>query len=302
MPADEPPGDGGAAVAEPPTTTTLYIVRHGDRWDYANAATWKARAEELGFQSRDPPLSAIGHEQARSVAAFLADEPIDGLLVSPYLRAIQTAQPLAHAAGVSICIEEGLAETRHTFGLIAGAAQRFPYFPEVDVSYTPVWEVPPQSPDSAGQCEEDFPVGYLGRMVRMAKLLQERFQGQTVVCVTHAAAVGLVAALLQQPLAEVGEFAPAGIFKLSRRGGAAWVLDQHGGDNSGHVTRNNPTTYPWGFMHLRGPGGSPATREVVEGWWRDALSAPNAPPELAAEANAAVALAADAAAAVAADA
>ena len=79
--------------------TTVFLVRHGARHDYANPAAWKETCRRLGHEPSDPPLSALGHKQAREVAAALQGQGIRHILVSPYLRVIQTAQPLAHALG-----------------------------------------------------------------------------------------------------------------------------------------------------------------------------------------------------------
>ena len=67
---------------------SLFIVRHGDRWDYAHPE-WRANAQRPG----DPPLSTLGHQQARETGAFLdtlfAEEGISAenitWLSSPFL-------------------------------------------------------------------------------------------------------------------------------------------------------------------------------------------------------------------------
>jgi|AntAceMinimDraft_5_1070358.scaffolds.fasta_scaffold107852_2 hypothetical protein len=99
--------------------------------------------------------------------------------------------------------------------------------------------------------------------------------GASVACFSHAASTALVAALLgssppflaekgaaklgegvcqetaeQEPffaeLGDVGPFAPCGVFHLSARGqGAPWALHCKGGDNTAHVSENNPATFPW---------------------------------------------------------
>ena len=45
----------------------LVLVRHGDRQDYATPA-WRQRIMALGRYPRDPPLSTLGHRQARQPA------------------------------------------------------------------------------------------------------------------------------------------------------------------------------------------------------------------------------------------
>src|SRR5205809_1084762 len=55
----------------------LILIRHG--------------LPERREDTADPPLSDHGHEQARRVAAWLADEAIDAVYASTMLRARQTA-------------------------------------------------------------------------------------------------------------------------------------------------------------------------------------------------------------------
>lgn len=60
--------------------------------------------------SSDPDLSPEGHEQARKVADWLAQEGADAVWSSPMRRAVQTAQPFADDLGHSISQHEGVAE------------------------------------------------------------------------------------------------------------------------------------------------------------------------------------------------
>ena len=58
----------------------------------------------------DPGLTDVGHEQARRLADWLRDEPIDHVASSPKLRAIETAQPLADQRGLEVEIVAGFSE------------------------------------------------------------------------------------------------------------------------------------------------------------------------------------------------
>ena len=49
---------------------------------------------------RDAPLTPLGHEQAELAAKALADEPIRRIIVSPYTRALQTADPIIRRLGI----------------------------------------------------------------------------------------------------------------------------------------------------------------------------------------------------------
>jgi broad specificity phosphatase PhoE len=61
-------------------------------------------------EGSDPPLSAEGVEQAQRLPEALARHPVSRLVSSPQRRAIQTAQPVAEALGLTVEIDERLAE------------------------------------------------------------------------------------------------------------------------------------------------------------------------------------------------
>jgi broad specificity phosphatase PhoE len=52
----------------------------------------------------DPKLTELGHAQAEDAARRLAGEPIARIVVSPYTRALQTAEPVARALGVPVVV------------------------------------------------------------------------------------------------------------------------------------------------------------------------------------------------------
>ena len=61
----------------------IVLIRHGQ-------PEWMR--DDLNVEN--PPLTDLGHHQARRMAAVLATESFDEVLVSPLLRARQTAEPL----------------------------------------------------------------------------------------------------------------------------------------------------------------------------------------------------------------
>ena len=61
-------------------------------------------------QGSDPDLSDDGIEQAKRLPDALARFPITRLVSSPQLRAVQTAQPVADALGLTVDIDDRLAE------------------------------------------------------------------------------------------------------------------------------------------------------------------------------------------------
>lgn len=84
---------------------TVWIARHGHRFDFAYPE-WFLTAE----RRYDPALSDQGFVQVQQLANRLKQEPIDHLFCSPFLRAIQTAQPIAQLLDLPLKIERGLGE------------------------------------------------------------------------------------------------------------------------------------------------------------------------------------------------
>ena len=58
----------------------------------------------------DPPLTDVGHRQARAVAGWLASEHFDALYASPMARARQTAEPLSRLVGMEARVAHGVRE------------------------------------------------------------------------------------------------------------------------------------------------------------------------------------------------
>ena len=77
----------------------LILIRHGRPERVENTDT-----------PADPPLTELGHRQARAVAAWMAAEPIDVLYSSPMQRARQTAAPLGALLAVEALVEKGVRE------------------------------------------------------------------------------------------------------------------------------------------------------------------------------------------------
>lgn len=81
--------------------TDLILIRHGESLANINCST-------------DPncPLSDRGFEQARELGAWLATLPLEGFvgLVSPYLRAIQTAQLISERTGLAFSTDDDIRE------------------------------------------------------------------------------------------------------------------------------------------------------------------------------------------------
>jgi len=68
------------------------------------------QVDGTGGGPADPPLTELGHRQARAMAEWLAAETIDGLYVSPLARARQTAEPLALRLGLAAVVIDAVRE------------------------------------------------------------------------------------------------------------------------------------------------------------------------------------------------
>lgn len=80
--------------------TTVLVVRHahaGDRGRWSGPDHLR-------------PLSERGHDQARLLLETLSPWRIDRVLTSPYVRCVQTVEPLAHKLGVPAEHDDRLAE------------------------------------------------------------------------------------------------------------------------------------------------------------------------------------------------
>lgn len=107
----------------------LWIVRHGQSaGNVARDQADAAGAERIPLTGRDVDvsLSPLGEEQARGLGRWFADGGGDGrpevVLVSPYVRAQQTAALFREAGGcdpaVPLCLDERLREKE--FGILDG--------------------------------------------------------------------------------------------------------------------------------------------------------------------------------------
>ena len=164
----------------------LVLVRHGE-------TDWN---RELRFQGQvDPPLNAAGLEQARRLAARLADEPLpEGLISSDLARAMQTADPVARRRGLSLRTETGLRE--QAFGVIDGLS-----VPEIQARYPEIWPrwkaFEPDFAPPGGESLRQFH----DRVVLSLEDLRRRHAGQTLWIVTHGGVLDMVwRAATGQPL------------------------------------------------------------------------------------------------------
>ncbi|MEO8422415.1 MAG: phosphoglycerate mutase family protein [Actinomycetota bacterium] len=82
--------------------TFIHVIRHADA---GSRRRWTGRDETR-------PLSDGGRHQAKHMVEVFADQPLVQLVSSPFLRCVQTLEPLADARGLSIDLRDELAEGR----------------------------------------------------------------------------------------------------------------------------------------------------------------------------------------------
>jgi probable phosphoglycerate mutase len=88
-------------VAATQRARAVTLVRHGQT----------ERSSRSAYSGRlDVPLTPTGREQAQRAAQRLAGAGIDAVVTSPLVRARDTAQAIAAAAGVPLTIDERLTE------------------------------------------------------------------------------------------------------------------------------------------------------------------------------------------------
>ena len=81
--------------------TTLLLARHGET-DWNSERRWQGHA--------DQPLNARGREQARDLAASLAERRIDAIYASDLLRARETAEIVGAALALPVTLDPNLRE------------------------------------------------------------------------------------------------------------------------------------------------------------------------------------------------
>lgn len=87
----------------PTMLETIYVTRHGFRADWITPDF----PSPTGLP-HDPPLADIGARQARELAAFLGDKPIERIYSSPFYRCLQTTNEVAEKLDLDINVESGL--------------------------------------------------------------------------------------------------------------------------------------------------------------------------------------------------
>jgi len=147
--------------------TLIYLVRHGE-------TDWNRAKRIQG--STDIPLNETGREQAAATGALLATRTWDVIVSSPLVRARETAEIIAHAAGRAIPYTlDALVERRY------GEAEGLTYR-EVEERFPHDAAVPGrESHDAVAQ-----------RVIPALILLAEQHREQSIVVVSHGGVIRAV--------------------------------------------------------------------------------------------------------------
>ncbi len=162
----------------PPGSTELYLVRHG-----ASADAIEGEEFELVEGQGDPPLSAIGREQAELVGERLSRLTFDALYVTTLRRTVETAAPLVRLTGLTPQVEPDLREV--FMGAWEGGQFRQKVADADPVAVRMLteerWDVVPGAEATA-----DFSTRIRGAIERIATA----HPGARVVAFSHGAAIG----------------------------------------------------------------------------------------------------------------
>jgi broad specificity phosphatase PhoE len=165
---------------------TVWIARHANRLDFVHPKWFETAPKRY-----DPPLSSDGLLQADRLGARLQHESISHIFASPFLRTIQTANPVATALNLTIKIERGLGEWMHPQWIDENPELNYPdslstLYPRLDRQYQS--QILPQYPETELQIRQ--------RTARTIELLVAQYP-EDILLIGHGASVeGLVLGLI----------------------------------------------------------------------------------------------------------
>src|SRR3954453_5894130 len=217
---------------------SVWFVRHGQSEGNVirdDAERRSAERYELGVRDADVPLSDLGRQQATALGRWLGEQPPhalpDAVLVSPYLRAVQTADlVLAEAGltGVRRGVDERLRDREmgewdgYTW---RGIVARFPEEAERAKLVGRFFHRPPGGESWAGIC------------LRLRTLLPgvaRELEGARVLVVAHDVVIQLARVVLEGldeaaavELVRGTTYANCGLSTFGRGDGAGLLLDRY---------------------------------------------------------------------------
>ncbi len=174
---------------------TIWLARHANRQDFADP-NWAATAD----RPHDPGLAPDGHEQAQRLARRMAALDVDRILSSPFLRAVETACPVAEATDEPVYLEPGLGEWQNP-DWFETLAETLPPSTLAD-RFDPV--TPNHRPCRAPTFPESRHES-LARIGATGQRLAERFSTETLLLVGHGMTVlGVLHGLIGRDVPDPG--------------------------------------------------------------------------------------------------
>jgi broad specificity phosphatase PhoE len=173
----------------------MFLLRHGQSFFNLHFTETK---KDPGIE--DPELTPLGHEQAAAAAALLAGERITRVIISPYTRALQTAQPVLAAHKVPVVVMHEVRE-RAAFSCDIGSrpAALAARFPQHEFGHLPEmwWQEGVESTAAT-----------LARANAFRAMMAERDDSETTLLVSHW---GFILALTGESLnnGDILEYDPA---------------------------------------------------------------------------------------------
>jgi probable phosphoglycerate mutase len=157
--------------------TRLLLARHGET-DWNREHRWQGHT--------DVPLNELGLEQARSLAAELADEPLAAIYASDLRRAYDTARIVAERKGMQVIVDQDLREIE--FGTWEGLTSdeiehRFP-------GDLRLWREEGKTPERRGGESHEV---FRHRILAAAHRIAAAHPGDQVLVVSHGGALRALA-------------------------------------------------------------------------------------------------------------
>ena len=168
-------------LRQPEVPTFIYMVRHGE-------TILTPDRKFSGVGKLNPPLTEVGREQARKVAAEIAKIKPDVLIASPLQRTRDTAEEISKAIGLSPILDEAWYEC--SFGEWDGLSiqevkEKWPD------DYTS-WISSSAFTPPGGESYDDL----AARIEPAFDALAEKYPGQKVVVVTHNGVIKQLASIV----------------------------------------------------------------------------------------------------------
>lgn len=164
--------------------TRILLVRHGQ-------TTWNLEARYQG--RRESPLSTLGREQAESLAAALAAEPLAAVYASPLRRSLETAEAIAARHGLPVVVEPRLVEVAH--GPFDGLLTS-----EIAVRYAEEWDAWRRDPTTLRLPGAESFEAVQARGTEALREIAAGHEGATVAVVSHGGIIrATLLAILRAP-------------------------------------------------------------------------------------------------------